>query len=242
MSSPTTAQAAPELARAPSGRVRDAMEVITVLALMYAVRLLAHRLGLTFGVGAVSIVAGLALATWLLAREGESWRSLGWRRPPSIGAAAAWTIGTFLVLIAVLPALLQPIAAALGLPPQHLERLGDLRGDLTRFLILLLPLGWGTAAFGEEMLFRGYFNTRLARAFGGGRVALAAAAVGQAALFGLVHLYLGPKGVLNAFAIGLVSAAVYAANGRNLWPLILAHGLVDTVGLTALRLGLPHVG
>lgn len=173
---------------------------------------------------------------------GESWRSLGWRRPPSIGAAAAWTIGTFLVLIAVLPALLQPIAAALGLPPQHLERLGDLRGDLTRFLILLLPLGWGTAAFGEEMLFRGYFNTRLARAFGGGRVALAAAAVGQAALFGLVHLYLGPKGVLNAFAIGLVSAAVYAANGRNLWPLILAHGLVDTVGLTALRLGLPHVG
>src|SRR5512135_3563635 len=68
MSSPTTAQAAPELPRAPSGRVRDAMEVTTVLALMYGVRLLTHRLGLTFGVGAVSIVAGLALATWLLAR------------------------------------------------------------------------------------------------------------------------------------------------------------------------------
>src|SRR5512137_1229990 len=130
MSSAAKTQPVSEPAAAPSDRVRDVLDVLAVLALMYAVRVLAQRLGLAFGVGAVSIVAGLALATWLLARGGESWRSLGWRRPPSIGAAAAWMIGTFLVLIAVLPALLQPIAAALALPPQHLERLGDLRGDL----------------------------------------------------------------------------------------------------------------
>lgn len=229
-----------EPASAPFSRVRDALDVTAVLALMYVVRLLAHRAGLTTAVGAVSIVAGLALATLLLARRGESWRSIGWRRPPRLGTAAAWTIGTFVVLIAVLPAVLAPLAAALRLPAQHLERLGDIRGDLAHFLFLLLPLGWGTAAFGEELLFRGYFNTRLARALGGGPAALAAATVVQAALFGLVHLYLGPKGVLNAFAIGLVSAAVYVANGRNLWPLILAHGLVDTVGLTVLRLGLQH--
>ncbi len=226
----------------PAGRARDALDVVLVLAFMYAVRLLARLLGLGIGVGALSIVAGFALATWLLARRGESWRSLGFRRPAGLGTAAAWTIGTALVLLLVLPMLFAPLATALHLPPQHLERLGDIRGDLGRFLFLLLPLGWGTAAFGEELMFRGYFFTRLARALGGGRLALAGAAVAQAALFGMVHLYLGPKGVLNAFAIGLVSAGVYAANGRNLWPLILAHGLVDTVGLTALRLGLPHAG
>jgi membrane protease YdiL (CAAX protease family) len=167
---------------------------------------------------------------------------VGFVRPPHLGQAAAWTAGTFLVLIAVLPAVLEPIASALALPPQHLERLGDIRGNTARFLVLLLPLGWGTAAFGEELLYRGFLITRLIRVFGSGRLAVVAAALGQAALFGLVHLYLGPRGVLNAFAIGLVSAGVYAADGRNLWPLILAHGLVDTVGLTAIRLGAAHVG
>jgi membrane protease YdiL (CAAX protease family) len=242
MSSLATTREPPEALTAPSSRGRDALDVVAVLAFMYAVRLLAHRLGLTMGAGAVSIVGGFALATWLLARRGESWGSLGWRRPASFGAAAAWTIGTFVVLLAVLPLILAPLAAALGLPPQHLERLGDIRGDLAHFLFVLLPLGWGTAAFGEELMFRGYFFTRLARALGGGRLALAVAAVAQAAFFGMAHLYLGPKGVLNAFGIGLVSAGVYVANGRNLWPLIIAHGLVDTVGLILLRLGVTHIG
>jgi len=35
---------------------------------------------------------------------------------------------------------------------------------------------------------------------------------------------------------------VYLADGRNLWPLIVAHGLVDTVNLTLLHLGAVHQG
>jgi membrane protease YdiL (CAAX protease family) len=53
-----------------------------------------------------------------------------------------------------------------------------------------------------------------------------AAAVGQAALFGAVHAYLGPRGVVNAAAIGLVAGGAYLADGRNPWPLVIAHGLV----------------
>ena len=78
--------------------------------------------------------------------------------------------------------------------------------------------------------------------FGNGAAAQILGGLGQAALFGLAHLYLGPTGMLNAFAIGLVAAAVYTADGRNLWPLIVAHGLVDTVGLTAIHFGLGHGG
>jgi membrane protease YdiL (CAAX protease family) len=240
MSSPTR----PHLSLLPSivtpRPIRDGLDVLAVIALMYAIRFLAHRLGLVHNVGAVAVIVGVALATGLLALRGESWRTLGWRQPPHLGHATVWTLGTFLVLIVVLPTLLEPIAAALALPPQHLERLGDIRGNTARFLVLLLPLGWGTAAFGEELLYRGFFNTRLARAFGGSRAALAVGAIGQATFFGLAHLYLGPRGVLNAFAIGLVSAGVYLNDGKNLWPLIVAHGLVDTVGLTVIRLGLGH--
>ena len=101
------------------------------------------------------------------ARRGASWRSVGFARPLHLGHAAAWAIGTFLVLILILPVVLEPIAAALALPPQ-------------------------------------------------------------------------PRGVLNASAIGLVAAGVYLADSRNLWPLIIAHGLVDTVSLTFLRLGMGH--
>jgi hypothetical protein len=37
-----------------------------------------------------------------------------------------------------------------------------------------------------------------------------------------------------------VMGGVYWANDRNLWPLIIAHGLVDSVSLTVLRLGVAH--
>jgi membrane protease YdiL (CAAX protease family) len=67
-----------------------------------------------------------------------------------------------------------------------------------------------------------------------------AAAFGQATLFALGHSYLGPRGMLNAGALALVAGLGYRWNGRNLWPLFMAHGLVDSVGLTALYLGVAH--
>ena len=82
----------------------------------------------------------------------------------------------------------------------------------------------------------------MATAFGGGHAAIALSVLAQALLFGLGHAYLGPRGIMNAAAIGLVSGAVYWANGGNLWPLVIAHGLVDSVGLTMLRLGVSHQG
>ncbi len=198
--------------------------------------------GLTFHPGAVAVVAAVLLATLLLRRRHESWAALGFCRPQRLGSAIAWGIGTFAVLLLLLPVLLEPITVALRFPPQSLERLGDLQGDPIQYWILLLPLGWGTAAFGEELLYRGFLNARLTQLFGESSLAPVFGGLGQAVLFGLVHLYLGPTGVLDAFAIGLVAAGVYAADGRNLWPLIIAHGLVDTVGLTAIHLGMAHHG
>jgi uncharacterized protein len=220
-------------------RLGASLDVLMIAAVLYGVRLVAHRFGFVANVGSVAIVLAVGVATWLLARRGESWRSIGFVRPPDLGRAAAWTIATFLIVM-LLPVVLEPLSVALALPPQRLERLGDITGSTGRYLVLLIPIGWGTAAFGEELIFRGFLNTRLATAFGGGRAAWAAAAVGQALLFGLVHMYLGPRGVLNTSLIGLVTAVVYLAGGRNLWPVIIAHGLVDTLGLTLLRLGIGH--
>jgi len=56
-------------------------------------------------------------------------------------------------------------------------------------------LVWVQAAFGEELVFRGFLLTRLELVLAGGLSATAMALVGQALLFGVPHWYLGPRAI-----------------------------------------------
>jgi hypothetical protein len=104
-----------------------------------------------------------------------------------------------------------------------------------------LFLVWVQAAFGEELVFRGFLLTRLELLFGGGLSAIATAVVGQALLFGVGHWYLGPRGVTTAGIAGLILGVVYLCDGRNLVPLIGAHGLADSLSLIAIYTGIAQV-
>jgi membrane protease YdiL (CAAX protease family) len=148
--------------------------------------------------------------------------------------------GLFLVEMLVPPMVATPIANALQLPQQHLEVFAGLQGNTTRYLVMLVPVAWGAAALGEELIYRGFLFSRLTQLFAGRCYGTGLALIGQAALFSMGHTYLGPRGMLNAGILGLIAGAAYVANGRNLWPLIVAHGLVDTVGITVLYLGIAH--
>jgi len=216
------------------------IEVVAVTAVAFLIREVLRRFGAGIGSGAVSTIVTLALATWLLRRRGQSWGAIGFRRPLSLRTTAAWTVGLLLADMLLVPLATSILGTAFHLPTQHLESFADLRGNTARYLLLLIPISWGTAAFGEELLFRGFLARRLADAFGGSGRAELAAAVGQATLFGLGHAYLGPRGMLNAGGLGLLAGLCYRWNGRNLWPLIVAHGLVDSVGMTVLYLGMQH--
>lgn len=221
-------------------RTAAALEVLAVAVAGLASHAVLRHLGGGIAVGAISVIVTLVLASWLLRRRGVSWSDLGFRRPPQLGAAAAWALGLFLADMLLVPPLMSVLAGVLGLPAQNLEAFANLRGDLTRYLVLLIPISWGTAAFGEELIYRGFLAHRLTAAFGGTRAAEIVATFGQAALFALGHGYLGPRGMLNAGALGLVAGFGYRWNGRNLWPLFIAHGLVDSAGITALYLGVAH--
>jgi len=48
----------------------------------------------------------------------------------------------------------------------------------------------------------------------------------------LYHLYQGPLGILSVVPVGLLFGYVYARS-RQLWPLILAHIVIDIIGLTS---------
>ena len=79
--------------------------------------------------------------------------------------------------------------------------------------------------------------TRIAELGGFTRGGWLAGAAGSSALFGAVHLYQGPSGVLATALTGAVLAAIYMVTGRNLWGCILAHGTLDTTGFVLIYFG-----
>jgi membrane protease YdiL (CAAX protease family) len=140
------------------------------------------------------------------------------------------------------------VAAALFLEMYLLEHAG-LRRDLSAFaafkgnfeftLYQLAGVIIG-AGFGEEFLFRGFLFQRVAMLFGGSKLAWISACLIQAVLFGLLHAYQGPLGILLTGSTGVVLGLVFLATGRNLWVTIIAHSLYDTARIAGYYLnGVP---
>lgn len=78
----------------------------------------------------------------------------------------------------------------------------------------------------EEVLFRGFILGRLKALF---RSNVAAVLI-SSLVFGLLHFYQGPIGVVQTTSVGIVFAMVVIRSG-SLWPAILAHAAFDTIGL-----------
>jgi membrane protease YdiL (CAAX protease family) len=83
------------------------------------------------------------------------------------------------------------------------------------------------AGFYEEFTFRGFLMQGLAIFFGAGRGAWIAACVVQGALFGVAHAYQNPLGIAITGTLGVLMGLLVLASGRNLWLVIIGHGLFD---------------
>nr|CRL78840.1 CAAX amino terminal protease [Mycolicibacterium malmesburyense] len=104
-----------------------------------------------------------------------------------------------------------------------------------RIPVLLLTAfanGWA-----EEMIVVGYLITRLRQL----RVNPVTAVVATSVLRGLYHLYQGFGAGLGNLAMGVVFGYVYLRTGR-LWPLIVAHALIDAVAFVGYALAAGHLG
>jgi membrane protease YdiL (CAAX protease family) len=174
---------------------------------------------------------------WISLRaRGLAWADVGFARPPSWGAALAAGVlaGAGMSLLELFVS--QPLlVAALGHPPD-LSGIPDLRGNLA-LLLLLLALLWILAAFGEELVYRGWLMSRIAGLAGGGWPAWWLSLVVVSAAFGMGHLDQGITGQIENVINGLLLGLVYLASGRNLVAPIVAHGVQDTVDLILLYLG-----
>lgn len=125
--------------------------------------------------------------------------------------------------VAVVAGMVLPVLLLRG-KLDEIPALGDIRALLPRNRDEL-RYGAGlavTAGIVEELLFRLALPALIFGITGSGAIAFGAAAV----LFGLLHLYQGPTGVLFSFLLGLVFTALYLLSGSILVPIVL-HALVD---------------
>ena len=138
---------------------------------------------------AVSLVLLLLLSSQSLWLRGLGWPEVGLRRP-----AAAWR--TVLLAAAVSVALLLaikigivPFAVLATRQPVDLSAFGE-PGD-TRSFLAWLAEAWTLAAFGEEMVFRGYLIGRVSELMGNTRIGQVVAVTCSSVLFGFAHRYQG---------------------------------------------------
>jgi len=173
------------------------------------------------------------LMMWL---RGVGWRNLGLRRPTSwrntllLGVAVGVGYQYFSLYV------LEPLIARVTGSLPDVSQFAPLVGN-TFFLFLSLIVSWTLAAFGEELVFRGYLMNRVADLVGSNRSGWLISLIVVSILFGITHLYQGTSGIIVITVTGLLLGALYLATGRNLWIPIIAHGVNDTVGFILIYLG-----
>jgi membrane protease YdiL (CAAX protease family) len=218
------------------------LEIAVVFVPLYALLLISNRLG---GDDFTQLGGGLVLAGsplvnlglvvfavtfWVVAKiRGSTWSDFGLARPKSWGRTILMGIGVtvgILVSFALLSSLIQ---LAFPVPQENLSRFEFMHGNLPN-LILNLVAVWITAGFLEELGWRGYLMNRLIDLQGNTtKLAWVISVVGSAIIFGLGHTYQGLGGVIKVITLGLLFGVAFLTVRRNLWPLIIAHALLDTI-------------
>jgi hypothetical protein len=164
------------------------------------------------------------------------WSDIGLNRyrswPVTLGAG----IGVGLLLEAFQLFISQPVLVrVLGKQPD-LELFRALRGNVKWTLLALLGT-WTLAAFGEEMVYRGYLMNRVADLLNRTRSAWIVSLIVVHMGFGLAHAYQGITGILDEGLAGLLLGLVYLGTKRNLAVPIIAHGIGDTIDFVLIFLG-----
>ena len=149
-------------------------------------------------------------------------RPARWRHTLLLGVAVGVVYQVFSLYV------IEPLIVQLTGRSIDLSQFAQIKGNVFVLAIFLL-LVWTFAAFGEELVHRGYLMNRVAQLAGGSTRAWALSLVVVNVLFGVAHLYQGISGVAAVIAAGLVYGALYLWSGRNLWVPIIAHGVYDTV-------------
>jgi membrane protease YdiL (CAAX protease family) len=162
-------------------------------------------------------------------RDGK-WYAMGLKRPASWRRIFLIALVAAILRILLGQFLIEPVTAFFWPKPTAPTLANEITGNVKIALVALL-LVWTFAAFGEEIVYRGYLLTRAADIGSRSAAAYWVGIMLVSILFGYGHYYKGPSGVIDSGVAGLVLGAAYMVAGRSLWASILGHGFIDTFGV-----------
>jgi membrane protease YdiL (CAAX protease family) len=197
----------------------------------------ASLLGLTLvGAGAglllspLGMLIGVSVSLIILRHEPEVMREYGFRMPSSFREGARTTIFALVGAFVIFNLADRLIAPEFG--EANTAVFEPIIGN-PGLLVVTLFASWVGAAVGEEAVYRGFVQTHLARAIGGERGRWIGN-IAQALIFSSLHFYQGWAGVIHLFLFALFLGWVYWRSERSLLPLILAHGLMNSLSFIGL--------
>ena len=171
----------------------------------------------------------LALGWLSLRLRNSNCRGIGLSRYRSWKVTLGMGIAAGCLMEALEIFLTQPVLVRVLHQQPDLEVFRALRGDF-KLTLLFLALGWTVAAFGEEMVYRGYLMNRVADLLNRTRRAWIISLIAVGVGFGLAHAYQGVTGVIDEGLMGLLLGLIYLlGTGRNLAVPIVAHGVADSI-------------
>lgn len=179
------------------------------------------------------LVALLALALLRLERGGLA--AAGLARPAGWRPLLGYAVVAFVVTVGLIDPFLEPLVNHLTNTQPDLSGYGALEGNVPGVLRLGLYALF-SAAIAEEIVFRGFLIHQLEGLLGRGAAARVLIVLVAGGLFGVAH---GDQGLAGIVLTGLVGAwfCILFLASRNLWALMLGHGLVDAWGLYQLYRG-----
>jgi membrane protease YdiL (CAAX protease family) len=220
---PTAAPGTAEVARGPASRAGKwwAVGELIVVALIF----LADERRLI----PLSKTPFLLLFGWASLRTRRSgWRQVGlalnrdWKTSILLGVAAGCALEGLELFVT------QPVLVGWLHGQPDLELFRALHANV-KWTLIAIAGAWTLAAFGEEMVYRGYLMNRVADLLGRTRTAWVSTLLAVHVGFGLAHAYQGPTGVIDEGLMGLLLGVMYLRTGRNLAVPIIAHGVCDTI-------------
>jgi len=134
--------------------------------------------------------------------------------------------GLFVFYVA---ALVPAIEMLTGIPID-ISQLNHLKGDLPTTLIWL-GVVWTTAAFGEEIIFRGYLMRQFIKFFGASKISIAINILLICGFFGYMHMQQGITGQVVAASTGALLSIIFYKRNYDLWFIIMVHGCFNTLGI-----------
>jgi uncharacterized protein len=185
----------------------------------------------------LSKIPYLFLLGWVSLRlRGLRWKDVGFARPRNWGTALVAGVLSGLFIEAFELFISQPLLARWFGKMPDLSNFTVVHGNL-KLTLLYLVLIWVLAAFGEELVYRGYLMNRFAGMFHLTQAAWVVTLVVVSVVFGCAHIGQGATGIAENIWDGLLLGALYLACGRNLAAPIIAHGLTDTLDLLLMYVG-----